>query len=239
MNPVIGKLKRSKPCLQVLSKKDLADPDVTEKWIHHLNQKKNNRAIAVNSGNRKNVNLIARLCREITAGEIKRSTKAMIVGIPNVGKSTFLNTMAGRKVAKTGDEPAVTRHQQRVQIVGGKNGLDIFDTPGVLWPNLEDRDGAYRLAASGAVKSTAMDFLEVAFFAAGFLASDYPDLLARRYRLDTIPVEPLPLLEAIGKNRGCLKAGGVLDLHKVSEIMLNELKSGKIGLISFEKPSSE
>jgi len=153
-----------------------------------------------------------------------------------VGKSTFINTLAGRKVAKTGDEPAVTRHQQHVRIDGGRDGFDIADTPGVLWPNLADHRGGIRLGATGAVRDTALDYLEVAPQAVVDLLTHYRELLVGRYKLKTVPEEGLDLLAEIGKKRGCLRKGGVVDLHKAAEIVCKEIKAGDLGRISLDWP---
>lgn len=163
--------------------------------------------------------------------ESGRPVRAMIMGIPNVGKSTLINALLGRKIAKVGNEPAVTKSQQRFTT---KNGMALSDTPGILWPKIEDPDSGYRLAASGAIKDTAIEHEDVAIFAAGFLSSDYPDRLVERFKLKGIPEVAEEVLDEIGRRRGCLRPGGIVDRNKASTLLLNELRSGKLGRISFE-----
>lgn len=235
-NPVLKKLRGNKPCVRVLNKKDLADPAVTESWIKEMEQETSVRAIAIEALKKKEVAKVKQLAVSLAPKDMKRGIRALVVGIPNVGKSTFINTLAGRKVAKTGDEPAVTKHQQQVRIEGGPGGFDIADTPGVLWPNLADHRGGIRLGATGAVRDTALDYLEVAPQAVVDLLTHYRDLLVARYKLKVIPEEGLDLLAEIGKKRGCLRKGGVVDLHKAAEIVCKEIKAGDIGRISLDWP---
>ena len=163
-----------------------------------------------------------------------RKARIMVVGIPNTGKSTIINSLAGKKIAKTGNTPAITRQQQRA---GLKNKIDIYDTPGILWPILENQAGACRLAASGAISDTAMDYAEVAHFTAAYLLERYKTQLQERYQLKApLPPTPNDLIEAIGIRRGFLKKGGILNWHKASEVLIRELRSGKIGRISLEFP---
>ncbi len=181
------------------------------------------------------VNKIMELCRKLAPHreEMGKNIRTMIMGIPNVGKSTIINTLAGRVVAKTGNQPAVTRQQQRINL---QNGVVLSDTPGILWPKVENPHSGFRLAATGAVKDTAMEYDEVAFYTVEYLAKAYPELLKKRYNIDELPENEVELMEAIGEKRGCLRAGGRIDLHKASEILLNDLRSGTLGLITLEHP---
>lgn len=235
-NPMLKELKGAKPCVRVLNKKDLADPAVTTRWIQAMEKEANTRAVAIEALKKNEVEKVKRLAISLAPAEMKRGVRALVVGIPNVGKSTFINTLAGRKVAKTGDEPAVTKHQQHVRIDTGRQGFDIADTPGVLWPNLADHRGGIRLGATGAVRDTALDYLEVAPQAVVDLLTHYRDLVVTRYKLKVIPEEGLDLLAEIGKKRGCLRKGGVVDLHKAAEIVCKEIKAGDLGRISLDWP---
>jgi ribosome biogenesis GTPase A len=158
----------------------------------------------------------------------------MIMGIPNVGKSTLINSLAGKAIARVGNEPAVTRQQQQINLGGG---ITLFDTPGILWPRMGDENCGYRLAATGAVKDTAIEYEDIALFAAEYLLQAYPQALKKRYGLAELPPRDIELLEALGRRRGCLRAGGRIDLHKASEILLNDLRSGTLGRISMETPA--
>ncbi|BCS98339.1 ribosome biogenesis GTPase A [Desulfoluna limicola] len=235
-NPMLRELRGSKPCIRVLNKKDLADATVTTRWIQAMEKEPNVRAVAIEALKKKEADKVKALAISLSPSELRRGVRALVVGIPNVGKSTFINTLAGRKVAKTGDEPAVTKHQQRVRIDGGRDGFDIADTPGVLWPNLADRRGGIRLGATGAVRDTALDYLEVAPQAVMDLLTHYRDLVVERYKLKVVPDEGLDLLAEIGKKRGCLRKGGIVDLHKAAEILCKEIKAGDLGRISLDWP---
>jgi ribosome biogenesis GTPase A len=160
---------------------------------------------------------------------------ALITGIPNVGKSTIINILAGRTIAKTGDEPAVTKYQQRIDL---GSGLVLFDTPGVLWGNIENQNSGYRLAATGAIKDTAFTHEDVASWVAEFLLRDYPELVKARYQLETLPENENVLLDIIGRKRGCLKSGGKIDLDKVSKILVSELRTATLGRITLETPEA-
>jgi ribosome biogenesis GTPase A len=178
---------------------------------------------------------LRQILKRVTARLETRNTRAnriMIVGIPNVGKSTLINLLADRKIAKVGDEPAVTKARQEIKL--GEN-LVLLDTPGILWPKLEDQQAAYRLAATGAIRNTAIELGDVGLFAVEFLQQRYADHLQERYGLDPAGMQAVALLEAIGKKRGCLTKGGI-DFTKAGELVVNDLRSGKLGLLSLETP---
>jgi ribosome biogenesis GTPase A len=163
-----------------------------------------------------------------------RLINTLIVGIPNVGKSTLINILAGRMIAKTGNEPAITKMQQRIAI---GNGIVLLDTPGVLWPNLENKNTGYRLATTGAIKDTAINHEQIAYFAAEYLLQHYPFFVKSRFQLEQLPESEEALLVAIGKSRGCLRSGNQIDMDRVSKILLAELRAGMIGRMSFETPA--
>lgn len=246
-NPLLGKLAAKKPIQTLLSKADLADPDVTEAWLEAW---PGPRPLALSMIDAKSVRPLLARCRELAPnrGGPGRTLRTMVVGIPNVGKSTLINSLTGRRVAKTGDKPAITRHAQRVEL---DRDLSIFDSPGVLWPRLDDQEGAHRLAASGAVGDAAFDQIEVACWAVLFVSRRYASTLVDRFdlgdELDAIlrdtPDDPkdatraVALLEAVGRRRGALRAGGRVDLERAADLFLRELRSGKLGRISFETPA--
>ncbi|WP_038176446.1 MULTISPECIES: ribosome biogenesis GTPase YlqF [Vibrio] len=234
-NPMISELRGNKPVVKVLNKRDLADPELTQLWIDHLEKESNVKAMAITTSNVQEVNKILELCRKLAPHreEIGKNIRTMIMGIPNVGKSTIINTLAGRTIAVTGNQPAVTRRQQRINL---QNGIVLSDTPGILWPKVENPHSGFRLAATGAVKDTAMEYDEVAFYTVEYLAKAYPERLKQRYEIETLPESDIELMEEIGRRRGALRAGGRVDLHKCSEILLHELRNGTLGQITLEVP---
>ncbi len=234
-NPLLNSLRGEKPCIKVLNKSDLADAIVSKIWQDYLEKQKNIKTIALSSTQPEKMRKIIDLCHKILPhkGKSDRGIHAMIVGIPNVGKSTLINILAKRIIAKTGNEPAITKTQQVIKI---DNNITLLDTPGMLWPKIESENSSYRLATTGAIKDTAIDHTDIAFFAADFLLQHYPQQLQKRYRYETTPENELELLEYIGRQRGCLRSGGQVELNQVSTIFLNELRNGTLGTISFETP---
>ncbi|MCL9773586.1 ribosome biogenesis GTPase YlqF [Vibrio methylphosphonaticus] len=235
-NPTIASLRGDKPVVKVLNKRDLADPEKTELWIAHLEKEQGVKAIAITTSNQHEVQQILELCRKLAPNReaIGKNIRTMIMGIPNVGKSTIINSLAGRTIAVTGNQPAVTRRQQRINL---QNGVVLSDTPGVLWPKVENPHSGFRLAATGAVKDTAIEYDEVAFYTVEYLAQYYAERLKERYQIDeALPESDLELMELIGKKRGALQSGGRVNLHKASEILLHELRSGTLGQITLELP---
>jgi len=239
-NHKLQELRRSKPWIKVLNKHDLADPAVTRAWVKEFERQSGVRALPMSAKNHADTKPLIKLCKTMAPkrGKPGFPVRVMVVGIPNVGKSTLINTLAGRSLAKVGDRPAVTTTTQMIDL---KNGVVLNDTPGVLWPDMEDQDGAYRLATSGAIGAGAMDSAQVGFFAAAFLMARYPGLLMGRYGLAELPPTPHELVEAVGRRLGCLAAGheeggGEVDLTRAAEALLRELRSGKLGRISLEEP---
>ncbi|WP_447928471.1 ribosome biogenesis GTPase YlqF [Vreelandella sp. EE27] len=259
-NPMLAELTRHKPVLKILTRADLADPARTQEWVDYFDAQADTRALAVTTTQSRELKQIPALCHTL-AGAVRadRDVRVMVMGIPNVGKSTLINGLAGRKIAKTGNEPAVTKRQQKVRIDGR---VALIDTPGVLWPKIEDQASAYRLAASGAIRDTAIEYTDVGIVASAELAKRYPEALTARYKLKDLPVFEAPekpqdvdadgparpdflalagfdghaILKEIAAKRGGLRAGGVVDLHRGAEVLLHELRDGKLGRITLETP---
>ncbi|MFT7409562.1 MAG: ribosome biogenesis GTPase A [Oleispira sp.] len=234
-NPLVDELRVGKPCIKVLNKADLSDPKTTQLWIAHFEKQENTHALALVAEDHKQSQKLIQLVKNIVdqSDDKKTNIRVMIMGIPNVGKSTLINSLAGRYIANTGDEPAVTKRQQMIDL---KNGVVLSDTPGILWPKFENFHSGYRLATSGAIKNTAMEYEDVAMYALEYLAKAYPDALKARYKLDILPESGESLLEIVARKRGCIRSGGRVDLHKAGEIVLHDFRSGKIGLLSLETP---
>lgn len=233
-NPFLNRLARGKAWLKVLNKSDLADPEVTDRWQAYFNSQSHLKAVAICGNIPQEAAGALNLCVSGVERNRARKVKVMVVGIPNTGKSTLLNTLAGKKIAKTGNVPAVTRHQQRTSL---KDNIDIYDTPGILWPVIEPKERGLALAASGAISDTAVDYHEIAHFAGTLLLKRYPENVMERYDfLDGPPPDASVLIERIGEARGCLKRGGLINYQKASELFIRELRSGLVGRISFETP---
>ncbi|MBQ0757891.1 MAG: ribosome biogenesis GTPase YlqF [Amphritea sp.] len=232
-NPMVSDLGKGKPVIKLLNKSDMADPERTQEWVDYYNSLPDTQAVMIDYSQKLLISTIPDMCNKLVPSRSNngRQVRAMIMGIPNVGKSTMINALLGKKIAKVGNEPAVTKGQKRFTL---RNGMALSDTPGMLWPKIEDYDSGYRLAASGAIKNTAIEFEDVALYAAGFLREKYPDLLVARYKFKELPDHADQVLEEIGRKRGGLRPGGVIDLHKASEILLNELRSGQLGQITYE-----
>ena len=238
-NPMVAELRGERPCIKILNKSDLADPAITARWLQHLEQEQGVKALALSVLDRSKTRNLPQLCRKLLPGRgsAVKPIRVMIMGIPNVGKSTLINTLAGKTLAKVGDEPAVTKAvssaQHRIRL---SDGILLSDTPGILWPKIENENSSYRLAITGAIKNTAFDFEDIALYAAVYLLSVYPDRLLERYKLRQLPETGTLLLDAIGRKRGCLRAGGIVDMQRASEVFINDIRGGALGLLSFETP---
>lgn len=234
-NPLLAELRGPRPCLRILNKADLADPDITAAWQRYFRLQPSSDCLINSLDQEIKTTEIVRIANRLTtaAGIVKSPRQALIAGIPNAGKSTLLNQIADRKLAKTGNEPALTRQQQRIKL---SENWYLVDTPGLLWPRLSDQIGAYRLAMTGSIRNTAIDAEDIAWFAAETLLRDSYPQLAQRYTLTDRPDDPRQLLEAIGRQRGCLGKHGAVDQHKAADLLLNDFRSGKIGRFSLESP---
>ncbi|AZV60547.1 ribosome biogenesis GTPase YlqF [Peribacillus frigoritolerans] len=241
-NPMIDEIIQHKPRVILLNKADMADPAKTNMWLEHY-KSQGKTAIAINSqaGNGLNQitaaskNLLKEKYERMESRGIKpRAIRAMIVGIPNVGKSTLINRLAKKNIAKTGNTPGVTKAQQWIKV--GKE-LELLDTPGILWPKFEDQEVGLKLALTGAIKDTILNLHEVSLYGLRFLEKEYPERLKSRYNLNVIPQETLELFDAVGKFRGCLASGGFIDYDKTAELVVREIRSEKMGPLTFEVPS--
>jgi ribosome biogenesis GTPase A len=246
-NPMVDEILGGKPRLIVLNKADLADVRTTEQWIGYFADK-GFVTVAVDSNTGTRVNEIPerakqilheKIARQIAKGMNPRAIRALIVGIPNVGKSTLTNRLAGRNIAATGDRPGVTKGQQWIKV---GTEMELLDTPGILWPKFEDPLVGYRLAMTGAIKEQILNVEDVAFFAVKALVRRYWPTMSERFGIDRPPSdhedadEIVRVMEDIGRKRGCLVGGGRVDLEKTSGIILRELRAGKLGRISLESP---
>lgn len=240
-NPVIQDVIGSKPRVIVLNKADLADPEWNDKWLEYY-RNAGLKAVLMEATTGKGANQLIKKVTESVGdkfaamaakGVNPRSIRAMILGIPNVGKSSLINRLLGTATVKTGDKPGVTRGKQWIKI--GKN-LELLDTPGVLWPKFEDPQVAFHLAVSGAINEDVFDADKVALQLAIFLKETHPACLSERYNLATLPDAAEEILAAIGAKRGCLRSGGVVDYEKVTRILLHEFKAGKLGRFTLDYP---
>lgn len=234
-NPMITDIRGDKPLIKILNKSDLADPTLTQLWLEYFQSQHNVAAIALTTDSPAVAKTLPQHIRNLvpTKDQTGKQINAMIMGIPNVGKSTLLNTLVGKAKAKVGNEPAVTKGQQRIRL---EEGLYLYDTPGMLWPKIVNQNSGYRLAVTSAVKDTAFDHDDIACFAAEYLLLSYPERLKERYKLDELPEHDVELIELIGKKRGCVKSGGLVDFHKASTILIHEIRDKTLGAITFETP---
>ena len=239
-NPMIHELRafRQRPCLKLLNKADLADPAATKAWLEHYGKQPGVKAVAISCMKAGDVARVPGLAQQLAPhrSDAVKPLRLMIMGIPNVGKSTLLNALVKKKVAAVGDQPAVTKSQQRIDI---SSRLSLYDTPGMLWPRIAHESDGLMLAASHAVGVNAYIDEEVATWLAGFLLAHYPALLTARYGFATAGMDAADVIEAVAKKRGCLLKGrgGELDREKASIVLLADYRTGVLGRISLETPA--
>jgi ribosome biogenesis GTPase A len=238
-NPMVEQLRlfRQRPCLKILNKTDLADPAATAAWSAYYNAQEGVSAYPMSTKKPADVARIPALCQALAPhrGVPTKPLRIMIMGIPNVGKSTLMNALLNKRVAKVGDEPAVTKMQQKLYL--GKNTI-LIDTPGMLWPKIAHPSDGLMLAASHAIGSNALIEEEVAVFLADCLLARYPQLLAARYGLQTDGMDGVSVVEGVAARRGFRQKGGDLDFEKASHTLLLDYRSGALGRISLETPAT-
>ncbi len=239
-NPMLSQLTSSRPTLKVLNKQDLADPMRTTQWLAHFNAQPVTRAIGLDASQSTPAQQLVRACHELAPnrGGLAKPMRVLICGIPNVGKSTLINTLTGSKKAKTGDEAGITKLEQRITLA---DDFYLYDTPGMLWPRIIVAKSGFNLAASGAIGRNAFDDEEVALELLAYLKMHYPAAVATRFKLeilaaDVAAMKDEELLEAIARKRGAILGKGRVNLQKASEIVMHEFRAGNFGRITLETP---
>ncbi|MCI0183568.1 ribosome biogenesis GTPase YlqF [Sulfoacidibacillus ferrooxidans] len=241
-NPMMEELTQSKPSVRILAKADLADEMITQQYLALWNGCEQERAVAVDILKGDGIPLILRAAQEVTApvfaklakkGIRRTAIRAMVLGIPNVGKSSLINRLVGKKVVKTGDKPGITRQQQWIRT--GKK-FELLDTPGILWPKFDDPEVAKHLAWSGAIKSSVLRVDEIALDLLSWLCMNYPLELSKRYHVEIEPsCEPETMLMQVALSRGALHHGGTPDIIHASELLLRDVQTGMLGRVSFDR----
>lgn len=243
-NPMLQQILQQKSKMMLLMKRDLADAKITEDWIAYFKER-GIPALAVNVNDKADISRVIQLAKELGQQKLEkmikkgikpRPARAMIVGIPNVGKSTLINRLANKKIAKVGDRPGVTKQQLWIKV---KKDFELLDTPGILWPKFEDQIVGYRLAAIGTIKDQLLSLQDIVAFVLRYLQENYPSLLLERYQIEVSEDDMLEVFIQIGKLRGALESGGNVNFDKVAEIVLRDLRTGRLGNITLEKPVTE
>lgn len=234
-NPLVQELRQRKPSLKILNKSDLADPQASQAWSRYYREQLGHEPLLLGQNKNNLRKLILDRCVAMAPhrGSADKPMRAMIIGIPNAGKSTLINALLGRRIARVADEPAVTKQQQLIEL---ENGMWLVDTPGILWPKIEHPSSGYRLAASGAVGRNAMQEEAVAYHLLDYLRERYPEALKQRYRLSALEGNAAELLLQVGRKRGFLRPGGVVDELKAAEQLLYDFRHGDLGRITLEWP---
>ena len=236
-NPLLAELTSRRPALKVLNKQDLADPARTALWLAHFNSLPDTRAIALDTSEPAAAARLIAACHELAPlrGGMVKPMRVLICGIPNVGKSTLINRLVGKRAAKAADEAGVTRAEQRIALA---DDFYLYDTPGILWPRIIVAQSGYKLAASGAIGRNAFDEQEVALELLEYLKQPYAALLSARYKLDAVAgLSDEELLDEIGRKGGALQSGARINLQKAADIVLTDFRSGRLGRMTLETPS--
>jgi ribosome biogenesis GTPase A len=236
-NPMLAQLIQGKPGLKVLSKQDLADPARTSLWLAHYNALPNVKAIGLDTSMVSPAKALIEACHQLAPnrGGMAKPMRVLICGIPNVGKSTLINTLKGKKAAKTGDEAGVTKLEQRITLA---DDFYLYDTPGVLWPRIIVEKSGYNLAASGAIGVNAFDDEEVALELLHYLIANYPSALTTRYKIQNVAEHSdETMLEAIARFRGAIQSGGRVNTTKAAEIVIHDFRSAALGRLTLETPT--
>jgi ribosome biogenesis GTPase A len=237
---MLAELTAAKPALKVLNKQDLADPARTAQWLAHYNALPDTRAIGLDASQNTPAQQLVRACHELAPnrGGLAKPMRVLICGIPNVGKSTLINTLTGSKKAKTGDEAGITKLEQRITLA---DDFYLYDTPGMLWPRIIVAKSGFNLAASGAIGRNAFDDEEVALELLAYLKAHYAGAVATRFKLDLsagdiAALKDEELLDLIGRKRGAILGKGRVNLQKAAEIVMHEFRAGNLGRITLETP---
>ena len=239
INPDIQEYIKEKTKIVVLNKADLADENETKNWVKKYNSQ-GITAVEVEASNGKNIQSVVNKIKVeyekikekyIQKGRIGKSIRVMVIGIPNVGKSTFINSLAKRNTAKVGNKPGVTKQKQWIKI---DNNIEIMDTPGMLWPRLDNQEYAMHLAFCGTIGENSIDNEEIAYYLLEYLIKNYPNRIEERYNIKIENKETIEILEKIARKRGAIVSGGNINMQKISDIILNEFRSGKLGRITIE-----
>lgn len=238
-NPMLQEIIKDKKKIMILMKKDLADPKATNKWLNHFRDK-NIPAIAINVNDKKDIKSLIQLASKVgeeqkqkwkKKGVQAQAIRAMVLGIPNVGKSSLINRLANKKVANIGNRPGITKQQLWIKV---NKDFELLDTPGILWPKFEDEKVGYRLAAIGTIKDQLLSLEDIVAFFLTFMQENYPSLLEKRYNITADMNDMWEIFEQIGKQRGALESGGHVNFSRVAEIVLQDLRTGRIGNITLE-----
>jgi ribosome biogenesis GTPase A len=235
-NPMLAELIKGKPALKVLSKQDLADPERTALWLAHYNALPGVQAIGLDTSMRSPAKALMDACHALAPlrGSMVKPMRVLICGIPNVGKSTLINTLKGQRATKTGDEAGITKTEQRITLA---DGFYLYDTPGVLWPRIIVEQSGFNLAASGAIGVNAFDEEVVALELLNYLIPNYPQALLERYKLDVQGLSDEQALNAIGQHRGAVQSGGRINTTKAANIVIQDFRANALGRITLETPA--